>query len=88
VSLWPIIGVRAIAVRRRIRPPIAPLIIPVIPPWVMFPIVGFFDIGSHPDLNGGRARQRGIDITPGSCAENAEAQEGEEYAFHGVYSLL
>jgi hypothetical protein len=88
-SLSPIIGRGTIPIHvGRIRPPIPPIIVPVIPAWVIVPVDGFFDIGSHPDLHGGRTRQRWIDITPGCRAEHTQAQEGEEESFHGVYSLV
>jgi hypothetical protein len=59
-------------------PPIAPIIVPVIPARRIVPVVGFFGIGSHTYLNGGRSRQRGIDITPCNHAEHPEAQESEK----------
>ena len=42
------------------------------------------DIGSHTDFNGCRSSESGIVITPWHRAEHAEAQEGEEEAFHRV----
>jgi hypothetical protein len=73
--LSPIIGIRTVPIHvGRIRPPIPPIIIPVILTWVIFPVGRFFDIGSHPDFNRGRARQRRIDITPCHRAEYPKAQ--------------
>jgi hypothetical protein len=86
--LSPIIRIGTIPIHVwRIRPPILPIIIPIISAWVIFPVGGFFDIGSHTDLNGGRSRQRRIDIIPGHRAEHTKAQQGEEEPFRCVYSL-
>jgi hypothetical protein len=58
-------------------PPRTPIIVPVIPAWGIFP-VRFFDVCSHADLKRGDSRQRGINITPRDCSEDAEAQKGHE----------
>jgi len=36
----------------KIWPPIAPITVPVIASWVMFPVVGFFGVCSYTYLNG------------------------------------
>jgi hypothetical protein len=70
-----LIGIVPVPIRvPQIRPPIPPIIVPVIPAWVIVPVDRFFDIGSHPDLHGGRARPRRIDITPGRRAEHTQAE--------------
>ena len=51
-SLPPIIG-RTSPIRvRKIGPPIAPIIVPVISSWVIFPVVGFCGVCSYTYRNG------------------------------------